>query len=165
MSDDSILVAVGFSAYVFKTSDAQCIRVARSAEAARRHEREAAVLDVVADLVDVEVPWPCRALPPSERWPHGAVVRPWLDGTHLTNEVDTATVTALLTQLRAIDTAVLDGLVEPYDRWCERQVSIASRGIAAVRGLVKPAVGDWLEAAVDVLRGELAASSPRAQPR
>ena len=150
------LVAVGFSACVLKTRDGHCIRVARSAEAARRHEREAAVLDVVADQVDVEVPWPSRTLPASERWLYGAVVRPWLDGSHLTDAADPAPVAALLEQLQAINPAALDGLVEPFDRWCERQLSTATAGIAAISGLVEPILCDWLEDIVELLGRELA---------
>lgn len=140
MTDDLTLVAVGFSACVLKTRDGQCIRVARSAEAARRHEGEAAVLDVVAGLVDVEVPWPSRTLPPSERWPYGAVVRPWLEGSHLTDEADPAAVATLLEQLQGI----------------ERELSVAAAGIAALRGLLEPALADWLGAVVEILRRELA---------
>jgi len=156
VTDDLTPVAVGFSACVFKTRDGQCIRVPRSAEAARRHEREAAVLDVVADLVDVEVPWPSRTLPPSERWPYGAVIRPWLEGSHLTDKADPAAVATLLEQLQAIDPPALDGLVEPYDRWCERQLATATAGAAAISGLLERPIGDWLAAVVDSLGGELA---------
>ncbi len=154
--DDPTLVAVGFSACVLKTRDGRCISAARSAEAASRQERAAAVLGVVAEVIDVAVPWPCRTLPPTERWPYGAVITPWLDGSHLTDKVDPAPVVALLTQLQAIDPGSLGGLVEPYERWGERQLSTAIAGIAATSALVEPAVGDWLEAVVDLLRRELA---------
>jgi aminoglycoside phosphotransferase (APT) family kinase protein len=154
-------VAVGFSSLVFKTSDGACLKVARSAEAALRLRRSEAVLDVLVDRVDVEVPWPGRPLRANERWPYGAVLFPWLPGTRLGPEADAATVAALLKRLRDIEPAVLETVVEPYVQWCQRQVAGARDGIGAVSGLLEPALIPWLRAVVDELARDLAQGGVR----
>lgn len=137
-------VATGFSAVVYRTSDGGCLKVAREAEVAVRHRRETALLGVVAGTVGVDVQWPARDVPASGRWPHGAVLCPWLPGRHLSVTDEPAPVAAFLRRLADVPVAAVAGLAEPYGEWWPRQRESAVAGLAAVDGRVEPDVSAWL---------------------
>ncbi|WP_028920900.1 phosphotransferase [Pseudonocardia acaciae] len=150
-------IATGFSSSIFRTSDGECLRVPRDAEAAGRLRRGAAALEVLHGRVDVELPWPVRWLPSGEGRPHGAALCPWLDGAHLTADADAGSVVTLLRQLRRIEPTALAGVTEPYPSWWPAKIAEAEAGIAAVAGLITPDLSAWLRAEVAALAAELAA--------
>lgn len=146
-------VAKGFSSVVVKTGGGRCLRIARSADAARRLRygfTMSAML--IGRLGGLELPQEIAWCPPVVDRPFGAVLSTWLDGVHVTNETNPDSVAAFIRSLRAVDPGELLPTVQSYDEWRREQIAQARRGLSAAAHLVDPAIAR----SVDLLIGNLA---------
>ena len=115
-SDDGLqLLGKGYYSFVFATANGWIVRVARTDDAAERHELEISLLPLVAPTLPVALPQPVRALEPCEVGPFGAVAYRRLPGDLMTeadasSPAGAAIATDLgtaLAALHAIDPALL----------------------------------------------------------
>jgi aminoglycoside phosphotransferase (APT) family kinase protein len=125
----------GFSA-VISRSGPWLLREPRSAEAQRRHDREADVLAVVADGLPVEVPAVESRIAPSPERPYGAHLVRWLEGDEVDQTVDPASVAGFVDVLHGVDSAPIRGLVPSFGEWCRQQRKLEAAGLAALTGRV-----------------------------
>jgi aminoglycoside 2''-phosphotransferase len=124
-------IAEGFSSHVFRTGNGTIVRVARTMDAARKHDLMLSVLPRLAPQLPIAIPVPVSILPPSAHLPFGALTYPALPGTAATS-ADTSPAIAgqlasFLATLHHIDVSSLGDVprqINDDGRWQELRARI-----------------------------------------
>lgn len=155
-------VDTGFSSRILR-SGTRCLRLPRSAAAARRCRTETRLLDVIGDRLPVEVPALTRSLEPTARHPHGGQLLNWLEGREVDATVDPGSIAAFLTALHGLDPAPAAPLLPAFSDWCRRQRTLERRGLRLVAQHLDPGLAGPLRETTTRLgdRIETACRRPR----
>lgn len=134
VADPIATVDCGFSSLVLRTGSGYVVRIARTREAAARHQREYELLQVLSGRLDVAVPTPRWRAEPNADIPYGATVYPWIDGAPLDRQSDDPAIAdQLAASLAQIHGLALSQNVQPLEEWRARTLRMIDDAVAYLR--------------------------------